>query len=251
MNKTKIEWCDATWNPVWGCLNECNYCFARKISNRFYKEIIEQEMTYRLRNKLLMTYNGNLDDDYNYTENKLTNNLSEFKPVLLTKNLNKSFSKKPLRIFVNSMSDISFWLNDWIKQVRDKIENYPQHTFLFLTKNPKCYEKFIFPKNCWLGTTVNRNEDKWRIDTLRNLDNNNNVFVSFEPLFEEINYSLRGLDWIIIGAQTNPTYVPSSEWVEMIIENAKNFDIPIFVKDNVLKHYPSYVEELRLQEFPQ
>ncbi|HPS31051.1 MAG TPA: DUF5131 family protein, partial [bacterium] len=39
MSKTKIEWCDWTWNPVWGCLNNCPYCYARSIAKRFGKQI--------------------------------------------------------------------------------------------------------------------------------------------------------------------------------------------------------------------
>ena len=35
MNKTKIDWCDSTWNPVTGCLHGCKYCYARGIANRF------------------------------------------------------------------------------------------------------------------------------------------------------------------------------------------------------------------------
>ena len=35
MDKTKIEWCDSTWNPLTGCLHDCEYCYARKIANRF------------------------------------------------------------------------------------------------------------------------------------------------------------------------------------------------------------------------
>ena len=35
MKKTKIEWADYTWNPVSGCLHGCEYCYARKIANRF------------------------------------------------------------------------------------------------------------------------------------------------------------------------------------------------------------------------
>lgn len=30
--KTKIDWCDSTWNPVTGCLHGCAYCYARKIA---------------------------------------------------------------------------------------------------------------------------------------------------------------------------------------------------------------------------
>lgn len=35
MNKTKIDWADMTWNPVTGCLHGCEYCYARKIAERF------------------------------------------------------------------------------------------------------------------------------------------------------------------------------------------------------------------------
>ena len=34
MIKSKIEWCDSTWNPVVGCYHECQYCYARRIANR-------------------------------------------------------------------------------------------------------------------------------------------------------------------------------------------------------------------------
>jgi len=35
MNKSKIEWCDMTWNPITGCLHQCEYCYAKGIANRF------------------------------------------------------------------------------------------------------------------------------------------------------------------------------------------------------------------------
>lgn len=35
MKKTKIDWCDSTWNPVTGCLHGCAYCYARRIAERF------------------------------------------------------------------------------------------------------------------------------------------------------------------------------------------------------------------------
>lgn len=36
--KTKIEWCDATWNPVQGCgpiSPGCKNCYARQFAERF------------------------------------------------------------------------------------------------------------------------------------------------------------------------------------------------------------------------
>ena len=72
MTKTKIDWCDYTWNPVWGCLNKYEYCYARKINNRFKK----------------------INPD--------------FKPEWIESNFNVALPKKESRIFVNSMSDICY-----------------------------------------------------------------------------------------------------------------------------------------------
>ena len=44
-DKTKIDWADATWNPVTGCLHGCEYCYARGIARRFgghFKEYISE-----------------------------------------------------------------------------------------------------------------------------------------------------------------------------------------------------------------
>jgi len=34
-DKTKIDWCDMSWNPVTGCLHDCPYCYAKRVTNRF------------------------------------------------------------------------------------------------------------------------------------------------------------------------------------------------------------------------
>ena len=39
MNRSGIEWCDHTWNPITGCLHGCPYCYARKMSVRFSGDI--------------------------------------------------------------------------------------------------------------------------------------------------------------------------------------------------------------------
>ena len=46
-SKTKIDWCDSTWNPVTGCLHDCAYCYARKIAERFGGVNYEDELENR------------------------------------------------------------------------------------------------------------------------------------------------------------------------------------------------------------
>lgn len=41
MNKTRIEWCDSTWNPVTGCKHGCPYCYARRVAGRFRESFTE------------------------------------------------------------------------------------------------------------------------------------------------------------------------------------------------------------------
>lgn len=229
MNKTKIEWCDTVWNPVWGCLNSCSYCYARKIAKRFAENIENKEREYCLKNNI------------RYSD--ISKDLEEFKPVFLESNFSKKLPKKPSRIFVNSMSDIAFWDRDWMLRVLGKIKDNPQHQFLFLTKDPIIYRKFVFTKNCILGVSVNIQEDLERIRYLRYkkyIDKDIDfIFISFEPLLENFlgdEMDLSDVNWIIIGGMTGKKpFYPPEEWIQVIIRQADNLKIPVFEKDNLRK----------------
>ena len=67
MNKTKIDWCTHTLNPVVGCTFNCPYCYARRLNDRF-KWI----------------------DDWN-------------KPQFFPERLKELYTKKPKIIFMNSI----------------------------------------------------------------------------------------------------------------------------------------------------
>ena len=84
--KTSISWCDMTANPVWGCLNTCPYCYARKIARRFGK----------------------------------TEDQKSFVPTWMNRNYSKAYPDKPQFVFVNSMSDIAFCKDTWIETVTDQ-----------------------------------------------------------------------------------------------------------------------------------
>ena len=240
MNKTKIEWCDYTWNPVTGCKHGCPYCYAERISKRF---------------------TGDFEPKFH--ENRLG------EPAKI---------KKPSRIFVVSMGDLfgEWVLYEWVRRVLNACKDAPQHTYLFLTKNPAGMRHYKFPANMWVGTSIEgwQDADK-RIPKL--LQVNAAVrFVSIEPILSPVDLgqiqfdkhtrmnvlegcgtSLRSpaqsmpnafcekLSWVIVGAQTGPNAVkPKPEWVQSIIEQCRAARVPLFLKDNLgwheeIKEFPS------------
>ena len=57
MNKSGIEWCDHTWNPITGCRHGCSYCYADKMSLRFcgnMKRNMVQTDQYRMEGDLFV-----------------------------------------------------------------------------------------------------------------------------------------------------------------------------------------------------
>ncbi len=164
--------------------------------------------------------------------------------------------KKPSRIGVAFMGDL---FGDWVdpnmgvgadngpiptgKTLRevifDVINLCPQHTFVFLTKNPNGYQKWgKFPDNCWLGATVCNEVMYLRACKELHDVKANNKFLSFEPLLEELHkggglLEHAGIGQVIIGAQTQPYRPPRIEYVKEIVEVADKAGIPVFLKDNL------------------
>ncbi len=230
----KIGWCDATWNAYHGCKNNKSscwkFCYARRLAENRLK--------------------GSAGYEHG------------FEPTFHPERLIEPYQRKlPTRIFVSSMGELfGRWMLpgngdfglDCITRILKVVDDNPQHTFQFLTKFPQNLRALVNfqRKNMWIGTTVTCPADVWRIDHLRR--NATGVkFVSFEPLREEIrNPDLSGMDWVIIGAQTGShVVVPCSGWVSHLTWWAKESDIPVFQKDNLLKRcLPSHLT--LLQEFP-
>ena len=238
----KIGWCSSTWNPVVGCLNHCEYCYARKIAKRFWKQMLIIECGYYCNQRPSWTWHGQYYSDL----------LFNFKPAFLYSQFNKKFLKKSQRIFVGSMSEIYYWKNEWLEKVLEKVKLYPQHIFQFLTKYPEIYSKYRFPDNCWLGVTITKKEDidcNWSY--FFNIPNIKNIkfFFSFEPLLGSINLSFYlNIDWLILGAETGNRkgkVIPKREWIETIVNYCRENNIPIYLKDSLKDIYP-----VEIKEFP-
>lgn len=239
MNKSKIEWCDSTWNPVTGCLHNCEYCYARRIANRFADK---NNLTYV--DGVKPSHLSNVPYPYG------------FMPTLHQERLNEpARKKKPQKIFVCSMADLfGDWVPDeWIEEVFKACEKAPWHTYLFLTKNPYRYTqlnlcgKLPQHDNFWYGTTLT---GKGRLP-FNCLDYKHN-FISLEPILENVScdFPYSNIQWVIIGAETGNRkgkVIPEKEWIESIVNACREADVPVFMK-NSLK---DLMGEDFIQEWPE
>lgn len=239
--KNKIEWCNLTFNPVWGCRNNCPYCYARVIAKRFWKQRYREERDYYLKSHPSWFWTG-----------EYLPGLKDFKPTWLKKQFNKKLPTKPQRIFVGSMSEIYYWREEWIERVIEKVEQYPQHTFMFLTKYPQVYSDWVWPKNCWLGVTMTGNKSVYPI--CKGLLNKVR-FLSIEPLLEKIdigNIDDFLPDWIIVGAETGnrkEKVIPKKDWLDVINDFCNRTNTPLYIKDNI-SYLKGYEEYRGVKEFP-
>lgn len=206
MKKTKIDWCDCTINPVVGCNNGCEYCYAEKINDRF---------------KFIPCWR---------------------EPKFFEERLKQLKSKKPKSVFMDSMSDIGWWEKAWCEKVFNAMQENPQHNYIFLTK---CYRSIIAAciklgrgmlKNVFFGATITTQEQlkNYRINAYEPFD-----FLSVEPLLEPINFrfDLGALPkLIIIGAETGTRknkVIPKKEWVDNIVKFCDENNIKVFMKESL------------------
>ena len=173
-----------------------------------------------------------------------------FEPRMFWERLNEPLEvKKPSRIFVCSMGEMfGSWVPTlWTNKILRTIEKDRWHKFQILTKQPQNLPAFKYPENVWLGETIDGLEPReiMQKDLVHILETDARIkFVSFEPLLGPVKLHLEGLNWIIIGAQTNPRKPPDPDWVQQVILEARRHDIPIFLKDNL--EWPE-----KIQEFPE
>lgn len=195
MNKTKIDWCDMSWNPVTGCLHGCPYCYARKIAKRFGVEGPKEPRQYHGFNLFEEASKGN---PYPHI----------FAPTLHKYRLDEPVKKTKTRtIFVCSMADLfGEWVpDDWLELILKSCWEAPQHRYLFLTKNPERIERFIDVvsveergynetieafKSFWFGTSVTSSADMEKLRILSELREGHR-FLSIEPLLGPIELNLK------------------------------------------------------------
>ena len=264
LHKSKIEWCTHSWNPVTGCRHGCEYCYARRFIKRFWPHTVERPMPDAEGNTGIIEQPGApgcfrltrptklADEKGEYTRS--TPYPKGFAPTFAAFTLEYPARRLiPSRVFVSSMGDLfGKWVPDeWIEEIFAACKRGPQHTYLFLTKNPQRYcelakaGKLPQEDNFWYGTSVTGKGAPFFGEGLRY-----NTFLSIEPLMEDLEAgvgSFGGVRWIIVGAMTGPgskQHQPRREWLENIVEAARLTRASVFMKDSLA---PIWGPELLLE----
>lgn len=254
MEKTKIEWCDSSWNPVTGCYHTCPYCYARRTANRFKGCNASPDGSTASRFVVL-------EDRPQYTDKLGTSHSAAypygFVPTYHKYRIDDLKTRKfGQNIFVCSMADL---FGDWVPvdvilEVFNACREHDEHRYLFLTKNPARYYSLaslgLLPKmkNFWYGTTVEDQDQDYFFSE------EHHTFLSIEPIMapfdsrECFDQNIKP-DWIIIGAETGKRenkVIPERSWVEPIVETGRRISVPIFMKDSLI---PIWGENI-ITEFP-
>ena len=248
-DKSKIEWTDATWNPITGCTKVsqgCKNCYAEGVAKRLWK--------------------GRPFEDVQVHANRLEQPFHW---------------RKPRRVFVNSMSDLFHEAvpDRFIFQVFSVMSLCERHVFQCLTKRPKRMRDWMLsrprdsvkpdravlpteladpeisyslpwpPPNVWLGVSV---EDQATADERIPVLAETPAavrFLSVEPILErvQIGQYLKGdgtfqedgpfrespgpIHWVIVGGESGPKARPCNiVWIKHIIVQCSYYGIPCFVK---------------------
>ncbi|MCA8910464.1 MAG: phage Gp37/Gp68 family protein, partial [Planctomycetes bacterium] len=212
---SKIEWTDATWNPVRGCTKispGCKHCYAETFAERF---------------RGVPGHPFEFGFDLRLVPHKLAD------PIRWS---------KPKRIFVNSMSDLFHddVPDKYIEQVANVMLAADWHTYQVLTKRSRRLSRLLRgplkgaakADHIWWGVSVeDRKFGLPRIDDLRRA-RPSTAFLSVEPLLEDIgSIDLTSIHWVIVGGESGPGARPMDpEWVRTIRDQCREQDVPFFFK---------------------
>jgi protein gp37 len=214
-DNSKIEWTDATWNPVRGCTKispGCKHCYAATFAERFRGvpgHPYEQGFDLRLVPEKLV------------------------EPIRWA---------RARMIFVNSMSDLFHEdiPDAYVGIVAEVMRTANWHTFQVLTKRSERLaqllrndlKRYAQEQHIWWGVSVeNRKHGLPRIAHLR--DTPAAVrFLSVEPLLEDLGViDLTGIHWVIVGGESGHGARPlQPEWVRDIRDQCDATGVPFFFK---------------------
>ena len=217
---TRIEWTDATWNPIRGCTlisPGCTRCYAQTFAERF---------------------RGVPGHPYE----------QGFDLRLVPEKLHDPFTwKKPKRVFVNSMSDLfhAGVPDEYVRRVADVMVKADWHTYQVLTKRSERLRDMLRTTlrdaagrpHIWWGVSVeDRRHGLPRVEHLRAAPARVRM-LSVEPLLEDLGeINLDGIAWVIVGGESGHGARPLGlDWVRSIRDQCRRAGVAFFFKQMLEK----------------
>jgi protein gp37 len=253
--KTPIQWCDSTINPVMGC-SGCELwtegrktCYAGQLHQlrRTHKGFSPDFLTPKL-------FPGRMAEAAKWCD--LTG----------TKRLDKPWlNDLPRLIFVSDMGDAlserdaigpdnepvatSSVPFDFLKaEIVDAAmsDNGKRHHWLWLTKRPQRLAQFTnwlkgehgidLPSNVWAGTSITTSATLGRAAALQKVGGDQTLrFLSVEPLWEKISLvgHLKGISWVIVGGESEQGDDAKEfkvEWARQLRHECRDAGVAYFIK---------------------
>ncbi len=218
---SRIEWTEATWNPITGCTilsPGCSNCYAMRLASRLALMGQEKYVGTTRVSGGRPKWSGNVKTD--------------------ASSLDIPHRWKAGRlIFVNSMSDLFHEAVpvEFIRAVFKVMTETPQHTFQVLTKRAERLEEvgrmLSWPPNVWMGVSVESADYTYRIDHLRRTDAKVR-FLSLEPLLGPLDdLDFCGIHWVIAGGESGPgARSMARDWVRSIRDQCIDANVPFHFK---------------------
>lgn len=209
-DRSKIEWTEATWNPVTGCHKVspgCAHCYAETFAERWRGV-----------------------DGHPYEQG--------FDLKLWPQRLEVPLRwRRPRTIFVNSMSDLFHdgVPEDFIADVFDVMRRADWHVFQILTKRherlAELGPRLEWPPNVWMGVSIENRRFVHRADALRVVPAAVR-FISAEPLLGPLEgLDLMGIDWLIAGGESGPKHRRMrAEWALELRDRCREESVAYFFK---------------------
>lgn len=265
---SKIEWCDHTFNPWYGCTKVsagCANCYAETMMSKRFKKVVWGKGQARI-----LTDVANWKLPIRWDKKASTANIRALADGF--KNAYKAFTpdwknervkfNRP-KVFCSSLADIfdEEVSDDWRYRLFALIQQTQNLDWLVLTKRPKNALRFIREyldkivgsktifSNLWIGTSVeNQAAADARIPLLLQIPAAKR-FLSMEPLLGPVDFYktsasmpaknhpwrnapiLTDIDWVIVGGESGKQARPMHpEWVRSIRNQCQSANVKFFFK---------------------
>src|SRR5512135_1604043 len=202
-DKSKIEWTDATWNPVRGCTKVsagCAHCYAETFAERFRGVAghpYEQGFDLRL-----------------VPEKLFDNSMRDL--------FHRDVSDADVGMVAEVMRVANWQTYQVLTKRSERLCEMLRTTLRSLAREP----------HIWWGVSVeNRRQGLPRVEHLRGAPAAMR-FLSVEPLLEDLGaIDLSGIAWVIVGGESGHGARPmKAEWVRSIRDQCQDAGVPFFFK---------------------